>query len=527
MIFDRDTASEVQRQANAALEYVRRWGIRNKLKFAPHKTCAMVVTRKLKYDVPLLSMGGVDIGMSKEIKVLGLTIDHQLTFNNHAANVCRKAANIYKQLARAAKVSWGLHPEVIRCIYTVEPVITYAASAWVPETKKIGVQRMLNTIQRGFAQKLCKSYRTVSLNASLVLAGILPLDLRVQEAAALYEAKRGVPRPALVGREVERVVAFAETPHPAKHTAMGFVSLEDQSLVDTHNNQAVRFFTDGSRIAGRVGAALSLWDSEAEIRSVKLSLPSCCTVYQAELLAVCVATREILKRKEGTFGIYSDSKAALQTVTNQGSLHALAVEARANVRAALSQSKDVSLFWVKAHVGVQDNERADYLAKEAALKSKKKPDYDCCPVSFVKRQIRMESLDEWNRRYKNSGTASTTKMFFPDAIDAFKVMKNMKPAGVETQILTGHGGFSEYLHRFKCKGSPSCICEPDALESIPHILIECPVFGVDRLNAEMRLEAEIYKENIEKFMTNRKQREIFMDYCITISTRVINLNKET
>ncbi|XP_037871628.1 ribonuclease H1-like [Bombyx mori] len=204
--------------------------------------------------------------------------------------------------------------------------------------------------------------------------------------------KKGVT--SLAGREVERVVAFADTPHPAEHTTMEFVSLVDQSHVETHNSQDVRFFTDGSRIEGKVGAALSLWDREAEIKSSKLSLPSCCTVYQAELLAICVATRQILRRGEGAFGIYSDSKAALQTVTNQSALHALAVEARANLDMALSQGKDISLFWIKAHAGLEGNERADHLAKEVALKRKTKPDYDLCPVSFVRRQIRLESLAE-------------------------------------------------------------------------------------------------------------------------------------
>ncbi|XP_047028061.1 uncharacterized protein LOC124636164 [Helicoverpa zea] len=526
LIFSGDTALEIQRRANAALEYVRGWGIRNKLKFAPHKTCAMVVTRKLKYDVPLLSMGGVAIGMSEEIKILGLTVDHKLTFNTHVANVCKKAINIYKQLARAAKVSWGLHPEVIRSIYTaaVEPVILYAASAWAPAAKKVGVQKLLNSVQRGFAQKLCGAYRTVSLHSALVLAGLLPLDLRIQEAAALYEKKKGVT--SLAGREVERVVAFADTPHPAKHTAMGFVSLVDQSHVESHNSQDIRFFTDGSKIEGKVGAALSLWDREAEIKSSKLSLPSCCTVYQAELLAICVATRQILRRREGTFGIYSDSKAALQTVTNQSALHALAVEARANLSVALSQGKVTSLFWIKAHAGLEGNERADHLAKEAALKNKTRPDYDLCPVSFVKRQIRLESLGEWNRRYGNGATAGVTKIFLPDAADAYRIVRKILPRGVITQVLTGHGGFSEYLHRFKCKENPSCICDPSAIESVPHIILECPIFARERWTLEQELDTELSLQNISHIMHKRKAREKFLEYAETVANKIIRRNKE-
>ncbi|KAL0831680.1 hypothetical protein ABMA28_001228 [Loxostege sticticalis] len=393
MLFDGNTALDIERQANTALKYIEEWGTKNKLRFAPHKTCAMTMTRKLKYDNPRLTMGGVDIALSKQVKILGLHIDEKLTFNKHVGIQTSKALNIYKQVSRAAKISWGLHPEVVRQIYVaaVEPIILYAASAWAPSADKIGVQKLLNSVQRGFAQKLCKSYRTVSLHSALTLAGILPLDLRIQEAAALYETKRGSPLPELGDRETESRVGFAETPHPALHMDIIFERLEDQSLVDRHNVQEVRIFTDGSKIEGKVGAALSVWKGESEVRNQKFSLSAYCTVYQAELLAICRATGGILKGRERSYGLYSDSMAALETVANHSSLHPLAVESRENLRKALTQGKDVSLYWIKAHAGLQGNERADELAKEAALALKKKPDYDKCPVSFAKKSLRNQT----------------------------------------------------------------------------------------------------------------------------------------
>lgn len=115
-------------------------------------------------------------------------------------------------------------------------------------------------------------------------------------------------------------------------------------------------------------------------------------MYQAELLALCKATEVILKRHEQTNGMYSDSRAALETVVDPSSTHPLAVEARSNLRGALAQNKEISLFWIKAHAGLEGNERADQLAKDAALKSKKKADYEHCSKSFVKKQIRLETL---------------------------------------------------------------------------------------------------------------------------------------
>ncbi|GBO98593.1 hypothetical protein EVAR_97397_1 [Eumeta japonica] len=103
------------------------------------------------------------------LKVLGLTIDKSLTFKTHVAAICRRVTDIYKQLACAAKRDY--------------------------------------TLQKGFAQKICKSYHTISLNAALALSGLISLDLRELESAGLYKHKRNLSNDyRLLGREFEFVL---------------------------------------------------------------------------------------------------------------------------------------------------------------------------------------------------------------------------------------------------------------------------------------------------------------------------------
>ncbi|XP_045781588.1 uncharacterized protein LOC123878461 [Maniola jurtina] len=135
------------------------------------------------------------------------------------------------------------------------------------------------------------------------------------------------------------------------------------------------------------------------------------------------------------------------------------------------------------------------------------------PRGLIRRSIRMRSLEKWNDRYRTGETAGVTKIFFPDAVAAYRIIGKMEVDGLVTQVLTGHGGFSEYLHRFKCKESPSCVCDPGVSESVLHLLIDCPVHMYERMKLEQEIKIKLSTRNIAEIICDTKKRATVLKYC--------------
>ncbi|CAK1554338.1 unnamed protein product [Leptosia nina] len=524
LVFDGHTAREIEGKANAALAYVREWGVMNKLKFAPHKTKAVVVTKKLKHDTPRLSMGGEGIEVVREVRLLGLIIDESLTFNTHVKTICAKAHRIFHQLARAAKISWGLDTSIIRTIYTavIEPVLMYAAGAWGQAVSKKCVRVQFDRIQRVFLQRICKAYRTASLHSVQILTGILPINLRIEEAAVLYRVKRGLSPLPYLDADIETRVRPNELPHPADEPRLTFDHYSLELGLDEQTD-ATNIYTDGSKTDDGVGAAVVLRRLDKELKTVKIKLATYCTVFQAEMVALHKAVQLATKVASPRVNLCSDSRSALDDIVSGRSLSPLVVQIRETL-GSLSNHKEVRLYWIKAHVGHEGNERADQLAKEAAHDKKRKPDYDRCPVSKIKRLLRTDSIRRWEEEYGGGTTASTTRFFLPTVASALKAMREVGLDSELTQALTGHGGFAAYLHRFKLKDDPTCICgEGD--ETVLHLLTRCPVHARDRAEIEMRLDINLTENSLSEIFSSNEARPKLVKYIKKIVQKANARNK--
>lgn len=223
--------------------------------------------------------------------------------------------------------------------------------------------------------------------------------------------------------------------------------------------------------------------------------------------------------------ILSDSRSSLDAIADPHSTHPLVNDIRDELSKVAEKGGNVKFWWVRAHIGTVGNERADELAKQAALYKKSAAHYDRFPLSFARRTIRQRTLEAWQEEYAASPRGKITKLFFPDVRQTFKTITRLGVSYWTSQAWTGHGGLASYLHRFGLRDDPGCACSPDAEQTVEHVLNECPMFAVGRLSLESEFNTKITTSTWSTLLANDRSGQKFAAFCTSVVKAVTNLNK--
>ena len=88
-----------------------------------------------------------------------------------------KLITLINTLVRKAKLQWGLGHKTLKTIYEVSvvPILTYGAPIRIEAVRKNKNLIKYKRIQRLINIKKAKAYRTISYDASCVVAGIRPI----------------------------------------------------------------------------------------------------------------------------------------------------------------------------------------------------------------------------------------------------------------------------------------------------------------------------------------------------------------
>ncbi|GBP80357.1 hypothetical protein EVAR_54745_1 [Eumeta japonica] len=95
------------------------------------------------------------------------------------------------------------------------------------------------------------------------------------------------------------------------------------------------------------------------------------------------------------------------------------------------------------------------------------------------------------------------------------------------QILTGHGGFAQYLYRLKLKNSPYCACAPDEVQNVLHVLKECLFFVKELVETETGTGVKIVRQGFPNLVNDDKNIAIFSKFCEGVTRRCNIKNSST
>jgi hypothetical protein len=183
---------EIELLANSILQKVESYAKHNKLIFNAQKTQCVLFTKNLKYQKPVIMFNGQQLPLKNSFKHLGIIVDSKLTFKEHANYLLAKVSELINNLLRFAKIEYGLNAEAMDIIYkgAVLPIISYGVSVWAQAIDRQFMTKPLTSLQRRYALRMTRAYRTVSAEAANILANFLPIDLYLKERAIMYFIKK-------------------------------------------------------------------------------------------------------------------------------------------------------------------------------------------------------------------------------------------------------------------------------------------------------------------------------------------------
>lgn len=482
LIIDSKKPADLQIAANKALDAIIAWGCEVKLNFGPSKTQAIAFTPKAR--TVKIRFDNTEIEFIDEIKILGVIIDKNLKFIKHAKYIINKSQIIYKKLSKYVRPTWGAQPENIRTIYkqVIVPIITYAAGIWGTAIKYETVKNQLRSLQRGFAIKIIRAFRTVSATAAIALAKLTPLHLKVEEVAALEIAKATGITPLLPDDiTLEKPAHNRELLHPACRKFIEFDLATDQEDINKLcPPDYTVIYTDGSKHSeDKVGAAFVAHKPDGTKVTKKIKLHGSCSVYQAELLAIQNACSWATQNKITKLAILTDSLSSLFEIKNKDSNNKSVATIHDTIHFIDNSDGKVVFIWVKAHAGLEGNEEADEAAKAAAM-SHRSFEYSQFPISHLKLKIKTINKDKSVQIFNSGSQGEHTRKICHNLETIHELFATIKPSFELTQILTGHGYHLTYLNRFKIKNSELCPCDLTSPQTIQHLLEACPKYHFTR-----------------------------------------------
>jgi hypothetical protein len=156
---------EAENIASVEMDKIAIWAGNNKTRFNEEKLKVMLMTRrkcKEQKEVAVY-MNNKAITQVQTVKYLRIIFDYKLFFREHINYVADKCTKLIFQLAKSAKLNWGLNHKALQTIYLggIQPLLIYGAPVWIKAMRKENYKARLLRVQRLINIKKARVYLTV------------------------------------------------------------------------------------------------------------------------------------------------------------------------------------------------------------------------------------------------------------------------------------------------------------------------------------------------------------------------------
>jgi len=510
------TTNNIQRYLHKIHEWCEEWG----LLVSASKTICVLFTRRRIVPLPL-TLGDTPLIYEKTAKFLGVIFDEKMNWGAHikyTIEKCTKRLNLMKCMSGRI---WGGGKRVQLTLYKalIQSLLDYGSQALLgaPAT----TLTKYDTIQHKALAICCGAIHSTSIQALQAETGVMPLSLRRERLSLRYAAKitqnnhhptRKILIPtyhkawaknplgnAIFHDHIAPTLSSFNLPplqpilhHPTWKLAPCHIDTTLKNIIHRHTHSLtvqhalamqfidqfvdyVKIFTDGSRTpGGLVGSSVCapLLNLERVER-----LADGATIYTAELHAIGMALMAVpgVAPAAKCFVIFSDSLGAVQSISKGGPLMGPLLSIRQRVDELTGKGIELIIAWVPSHIGIQGNERADFLAKRACLRPT--IDYNIqINISNYIQAIDTHILNRWqavwdvgpNGRHMHSVEPTVTQKLKYTSPGHKQLEHNI------TRLRLGRCLLNEYLHKIKQHDTGYCEGGCGVTETVHHYLLECP-----------------------------------------------------
>ena len=522
-----DTSQQIMQNTLNKLELIAN---NNGFKFSKTKTTATLFTKHSNYNPNLnLYMENCKLAIRCQVKILGITFDHNLSWIPHLKILKKECVNRMNILKIMASKNWGADQQIIANTYRtiIQSKIDYGTTAYV--SARPHILKMLNPIINTAARLATGAFRTSPTESVLTEANLLPLCYRRKlvclnyavsvfiseklekqkeiissDFSNIYKIKKNFPKPFNIRlkyllKEANLDLGNLDKKKKLK-TPFWNLDIPKITRIDINNKHQINvttikhmfldyiqkftnythIYTDASKTNMGSGCAV-ITPTNEYLYKLHRGTP----INQSEAFAMLQAFKRIKELNSQKIVIFSDSLNTIAAIENfnlkSNSTIRQIIEEYNSIKME-NQNIEILISWVPSHVEIEGNTKADKAAKEAA---KSNLDYTQIPTSSqtIRRLLYKKIRNFWDNSWRNLTPQKLHQIKKSTSDPSPTMFLPRKEQVIINRLRIGHTNIT-HIHLITKNEASFCNTCYTHL-SVKHILTDCLLYQEHRLKNQI------------------------------------------